>query len=110
MRFIFAFLFIGSCYAQTIDSTKSVVVKELSIEDRKNIEEAGWALKQYTTWHYIGTSGILVGGAVSGIGALVKSEGVIYAGIGIGVVGFLIQTFSPGFISKAGNFLIKIGQ
>jgi hypothetical protein len=109
MKYLLPFLLIGSCYGQVIDSTKSVVVREFSIEDRKNLDEAGWALKQYTTWHYIGTAGTLTGGALAGIGAAVKSEELIYAGIGIGIVGFIIQSFSPGFIAKAGNFLIKIG-
>jgi hypothetical protein len=102
-------LLAGVAYGQIIDSTKSVVVTQISTEDRKNLDEAGWALKQYTTWHYVGTAGTLTGGVVAGIGVAVKSEAAIYAGLGIGIVGFLIQSFSPGFIAKAGNFLIKIG-
>lgn len=107
MKFLFAILLCGSCYAQSIDTSKSIM---LSKQDIENINIAGTKLQNAANYSFLGIGTTIAGGTISGIGFGTKNEILGYIGIGIAGLGFIFSILPPIYIGQSGNFLIKVGQ
>ena len=115
----FSCFFLIHSKAQTIDTIKSVVIIDtLTRSDVEKINNAGWALKEFTTISYVGTGVMLLGGAVSVFGftqsysspSSKTYQTIGWVGVGISGVGAILHIIAPGFINKAGEIFIKFGK